>query len=373
MMGYRHRDGAIRLARECAKLDSAEEKRLAEEGMAADAAEWPPYCCEDYQLLDFGNGRRLERFGEVVLDRPCPAAEPFERASPDLWTRADARFEGREEQRGEWFDRRELPERWTVAHGSLRFELKRTEFGHLGLFPEQAENWEWIARALSPLPLGEGKGEGSRSASLSGKSGGDCEPTGPHPRPLSQRERGDTLKILNLFAYTGGSTLAAAAAGADVVHVDSAKNIVAWARQNAELSGLADAPIRWIVEDALKFAKRESRRGNRYDAVILDPPSYGHGPHGEVWRLSKHLLRLLDLCGELTAGRPRFMLLTCHTPGYDADRLAEMMLDLLGGEGTVGGGPLTIRSANGRPLPSGVVVRWTSKCETTSGPPIPNP
>ena len=138
-------------------------------------------------------------------------------------------------------------------------------------------------------------------------------------------ERGEKVKVLNLFAYTGGSTLAAAAAGAEVVHVDAAKNIVAWARRNAELSGLAAAPIRWITEDAMKFVKRELKRGNRYDAVILDPPSFGHGRRGEVWRLSKHLPRLLAICGELTAGRLAFMLLTCHTPGYDAERLAEMM------------------------------------------------
>ena len=219
----------------------------------------------------------------------------FERANPDLWTQADARFEGRDEQRGQWTDRRELPERWTVAHGPLRFELKRTEFGHLGLFPEQAENWDWIARAA-------------------------VRQRGRLARMLRAGETPALREVLNLFAYTGGSTLAAAAAGAEVVHVDAAKNVVAWARRNAELSGLADAPIRWIAEDAMKFVKRELKRGNRYDAVILDPPSYGHGPHGEVWRLSKHLPRLLDLCAELTAGRPQFMLLTCHTPGYDAER-----------------------------------------------------
>ena len=166
------------------------------------------------------------------------------------------------------------------------------------------------------------------------------------------------MKVFNLFAYTGGSTLAAAAAGAEVVHVDAAKNIVAWARRNAELSGLGDAPIRWIAEDAMKFVKRELKRGNRYDAVILDPPSYGHGPQGEVWRLSKHLPRLLSLCHELTAGRPEFMLLTCHTPGYGPDTLREMMLEAFGSEGIVSAGALTIRSAAGRMLPSGAVVRW---------------
>jgi 23S rRNA (cytosine1962-C5)-methyltransferase len=361
-MNSRQIDKRERLARECAKLDPEEERAFAEEGMI-DTAAPPPYDCDDYELLDFGDGRRLERFGEIVLDRPCPAAETFRPANPGVWAQADARFEGRDELRGKWIDRRELPERWIVARGSLRFELKRTEFGHLGLFPEQAENWDWIARLLSPLPLGEGKCEGGPAAVSSAESGDDCEPAGPHPLPLSQMERGDTLRVLNLFAYTGGSTLATAAAGAEVVHVDAAENVVAWARRNAELSGLADAPIRWIAEDALKFVKRELKRGHRYDAVILDPPSYGHGPHGEVWRLAKHLPRLLDLCAELTDGRPRFMLLTCHTPGYDPESLRRMMLEHIGRESTAVARPLMIEASDGRRLPSGIVVR----CETASG------
>ena len=182
----------------------------------------------------------------------------------------------------------------------------------------------------------------------------------PHPLPLSRlRERGDTIRVLNLFAYTGGSTLAAAACGAEVTHVDAARNIVAWARRNAELSGLSEAPIRWIAEDAVKFVKRELKRGRRYDAVILDPPSYGHGPQGEVWRLSKHLPRLLAMCGELTDGRPAFMLLTCHTPGYDPTALTEMMHEALGAYGICKAHPLTIPAATGAKLPSGIVVRRT--------------
>jgi 23S rRNA (cytosine1962-C5)-methyltransferase len=277
---------------------------------------------DQYELVDFGGGRRLERFGPWRLDRPCPAAERMAPSDPDAWQQADARFDRTENEEGQWSLRRELPEQWTITHGPITFELRRTPAGHLGVFPEQAANWNWITEQL--------------------------------------RAAGGPLKILNLFAYTGGSTLTAAAAGAEVVHVDAARNTVAWARRNAELSGMADRPIRWITEDATKFVRRELRRGNRYDAVVLDPPSYGHGPRGEVWRLSKHLPRLMQLCGRLTAGRRRFMLLTCHTRGFDPAGLAQMMTEALGetGHGTVTARQLTIYSAAGRELPSGTAVRW---------------
>ncbi len=288
------------------------------------------FAADQYQLLDFGDGRRLERFGPAVLDRPCPAAETFSRANVEAWPLADARFEGREAERGQWTDRGALPERWTVAHGRLCFELKRTDFGHLGLFPEQVENWDWIARQIAAA---RDEGRGARGEG--------------------------TIRVLNLFAYTGGSTLAAAAAGAEVVHVDAAKNIVAWARRNAELSGLAQAPIRWIAEDAMKFVKRELKRGNRYDAVILDPPSYGHGPRGEVWRLSKHLPRLLALSAELTDHRPRFVLLTCHTPGYGPDSLRAMLDEAFASAAKTAGALLTLRCADGRRLPSGAAAHCT--------------
>jgi 23S rRNA (cytosine1962-C5)-methyltransferase len=286
---------------------------------------------DQYQLLDFGDGRRLERFGGIVLDRPCPAAEKIERADPGAWADADARFDRTDDEEGQWSSDRDPPDRWTIAHGSLRFELKRTDFGHLGLFPEQADNWQWL-------------GEQIAAAS----------------RPL---------QILNLFAYTGGSTLAAALAGAEVVHVDAAKNVVAWARRNMVLSDLSELPIRWIVDDAQKFVRRELKRGNGYDGIILDPPSYGHGVRGEVWRLSKHLPRLLTLCGQLTAGRCCFVLLTCHTPGFDAARLSKMMRETIGSTsgctgadaGTVTAWPLSLASVTGRSLPSGVAVCWLAK------------
>ena len=215
-----------------------------------------------YQLLDFGDSRRLERFGPVMLDRPCPAAASIRPAAPRLWSLAHARFERLEADQGRWIVRGDPPQRWTIAHNRINLELKRTDFGHVGQFPEQAENWDWIAEQV-------------------GRSHSDA--AGP-------------MNVLNLFAYTGGSTLAAAAAGAKVTHVDAARNIVAWARRNAELSALGSAPIRWIAEDAVKFVEREVRRSNHYDAMILDPPSYGHGPHGEVWRLAEDLPGLLSLC-----------------------------------------------------------------------------
>ncbi len=275
---------------------------------------------DQYVLLDFGNGRRLERFAGVLLDRPAPAVEEMTRADPDAWRHVDARFDRLGEEKGEWTYREELPETWTLRHEQMTLELRMTQFGHLGVFPEQAANWDWIARRLA--------------------------------------ESSTPANVLNLFAYTGGSTLAAAAAGAEVVHVDAARNTVARARRNTELSGMAQRPIRWIDEDALKFVRREVKRGNGYDAVILDPPSYGHGPHGEVWRLAEHLSRLLDACAHLTAGRCRFILLTCHTPGFDPPRLEEMMTDALGDGGKVDARRLTIRAATGRDMPAGVVVRW---------------
>lgn len=282
---------------------------------------FPP---DAYQLLDFGNGRRLEQFGPWRLDRPCPAVERMPVAEPGLWASADARFDRVDGQASGWICRGELPERWTIASGPIALELKRTEFGHLGVFPEHAANWDWIADQVRLH-------------------------AGPEP-----------LKVLSLFAYTGGATLAAAAAGAEVVHVDSAKNIVAWARRNAELAGQAGAATRWIVEDAMKFVRREVKRGNRYDALVLDPPSYGHGAHGEVWRLSKHLPWLLQQCSDLTAGRLRFLLLTCHTPDYEPPRLERILRASLAGldGGHSSGGPLLLQTAAGRAMPSGVMVRW---------------
>lgn len=283
-----------------------------------------------YELLDFGRGRRLERFGGWTLDRPCPTAENAAKSNPGVWRDVHARFIRGENEEGRWengpakaVSAEEMPASWTIAHGGLRLELKLSPAGQVGVFPEQAENWEWIAARI--------------------------------------KDAGRAIRVLNLFAYTGGSTLAAAAAGAEVTHVDAARNTVAWARRNAELSGLGGAAIRWIADDAVKFVRRELARGNNYDAVILDPPSYGHGARGEVWRLAKHLPKLLGMCGELLAGRGSFMLLTCHTPGYGPERLQAMLEEALGREAVAGrlsGEQLCLKAATGKRLPSGASASW---------------
>lgn len=287
-----------------------------------------------YELLDFGHGRKLERFGDVVIDRPCPAAEGERAINAELWRSAVARFEGTRAGEGKWSPAAEkwVPAEWWFTHdvsgGGFRLWLDALPSGQVGVFPEQRENWDWIARQVT--------------------------------RSKPSAEAGGSLRVLNLFAYTGGSTLAASAAGAEVVHVDAARSVVERARANTTASGLADRPIRWIVEDAVKFCQREVKRGNQYDAVILDPPTYGHGPKGESWKVGEHLLPLLELCGELTSERRAFVLVTCHSPGIGPAELGAYLAD--GVFGHCGQPPATgelyLKSSDGRRLPSGVFARW---------------
>lgn len=278
-----------------------------------------------YELLDFGAGRKLERFGPWVVDRPSPAAQDHAPKNPELWSKAAARYERSENQRGSWTHAGEIAAEWQVSCGPFSLELKLTEYGQVGLFPEQADNWNWIAQQV--------------------------------------RAAGAPIKVLNLFAYTGASTLAAAAAGAEVTHVDAAAGVVAWARRNAKLSGLSDAPIRWITEDASKFVRREIKRGHKYDAVILDPPGYGHGPNGETWKLEEHLGELLTMCGELTAGRRQFFLLTCHSGelAYAPALLKHTIAHLPGlrEEGRLSSAEMRLRSASGDWLHCGAAVRFS--------------
>jgi 23S rRNA (cytosine1962-C5)-methyltransferase len=229
----------------------------------------------DYELLDFGNGRRLERFGSVILDRLCPAAECQQPMKPIWWSRATARFDG------QWTT---TPDPWLVSFDTVQLELRCTPFGHIGVFPEQMPNWKRIETLCRP----------------------QC-------------------RILNLFAYTGGSSIAAAKSAPDteIVHVDSAKGIVDWAKRNAVQNGIGS--IRFIVEDVRTFVRRELKRGNRYDAVILDPPSYGHGVKGETWKLADDLPMLLTDLAELLTEEPLFFLLTAHTQGFDGLAMQTML------------------------------------------------
>ncbi len=287
----------------------------------------PRAAARAYQLLDIGDGRQLDRFGRYVLDRPSPAAllGPRDAAA---WEAADARYERSGPGRGRWHVLGDRPiEPWELTLDDLTFELRLADSGQVGLFPEQAPNWTWIRRCIRDL-------------------------SGAHEHP----------RVLNLFAYTGGSTLAAAIDGAAVVHVDAARSAIAWARRNAELSGLAEAPIRWIAEDAETFARRELRRGNRYNGVILDPPSYGHGPRGEAWKLEERLPGLLALCTALTAGPRAFVLLTAHTPPFGPERLGQCLADGLAAHGhaaqRIETGPLELEAASGRRLRLGAFARW---------------
>ena len=232
---------------------------------------------DDYELLDSGDGRKLERFGKYVLARPCSQAMWRPNKSAAEWAKADASFD--REDGNNWHGRANLPKEWQIKTAGITFKLGGTDFGHLGIFPEQRAQWKWIRETV---------GVGCR-----------CRCT----------------SVLNLFAYSGGSTMAAALGGAEVCHLDASKGMVEWARENARLNGLAERPIRWIVDDAHKFMKREIRRGRKYDAIILDPPTFGRGAGGEMYKIERDLKETLSLVRELLSDHPLFVLFSSHTPG----------------------------------------------------------
>ena len=241
---------------------------------------------DQYRLVDFGDGRKLEQFGPYLIDRPAPAADNLRKAHPTVWKNADACFlRGQRGGTWRWAKSELLP--WSIEHGPLQFELKPTDSGQIGFFPEQSLNWEWLSERL--------------------------------------QRQANADQLLNLFAYTGSGTLIAAANGAEVVHVDAVKSAVQWGKKNAERSGLGNAPVRWIVDDVRKFLARELRRSRQYDAVVLDPPSYGHGPQQEPWKIEEHLAGVLHQCGRLTQERGQFILLTCHTPSLRWRRLQQLV------------------------------------------------
>ncbi len=283
------------------------------------ASEW-----RDYEVLDCGGGEKLERWQDVILRRPDPQAI-WPQQNPDLWARADAWYHRSERGGGEWEFFRRLPERWTVRYGALSFYVRPTGFKHTGLFPEQAVNWDWMGSLV-------------REATMQGR----------------------LVRVLNLFAYTGGATMACAAAGAKVCHVDAAKGMVQWARENRDLCGLPEERTRWIIDDALKFVQREKRRGNFYDGILMDPPSYGRGPGGEIWKLENELYGLVEACAGALTEQPLFFLINSYTTGLQASVLKNM-IDMTVGKRHGGrseadevGLPVTA----GGVLPCGASGRW---------------
>lgn len=288
---------------------------------------------KDYQLLDCGDGMKQERWAGYTLVRPDPQI---------IWPRhgrpAGARWEGwdgfyhrSDAGGGKWEFRRTLPDHWKLSYEplGLTFKIHPTSFKHTGLFPEQAVNWEWFAAKIK-----------------------------------AARAAGRTVSVLNLFGYTGAATVAAAAAGASVCHVDAAEGMVKWCRENAGLSGLSDAPIRYITDDCLKFVRREIKRGRRYDAIIMDPPTYGRGSTGEMWRLEDHLWELLRECRALLSEQPLFFLINAYTARLSPTVVANLLAELLQSAGAQNGGTITAGEvglpiqADGKVLPCGIYGRW---------------
>lgn len=277
----------------------------------------------DYEILDCGEGQKLERWGKYVFIRPDPQVI-WPKASPEAWENCDAIYRRSSRGGGAWEFKRKLPDSWLISYGRLKFKVRPTGFKHLGLFPEQQVNWDWIMETI-----------------------------GNAKRPV---------KLLNLFGYTGGATVASAAAGASVCHVDAARGMVQWCRENMALCGMESAKVKYIVDDCFAYVKREIRRGNFYDAVIMDPPSFGRGKKGEIWKLEDNLWELLDLCRQLMASQPLFMLVNAYTANLSPLVLANMVGAVLKGGGRIEGGEigLPVRS-DGKILPCGIYCRWQNE------------
>lgn len=294
----------------------------------------------DYILLDSGNGQRLEKFGPYTLIRPDPQAIWKPNLPKSEWEKYDARFEGKGDKqslpirfaqgKGRWIKRSKMPDKWVIRYNNISMYCKLTPFKHTGIFPEQSAHWDWISSVITS----------------------------------EQSERSDLVRndkdinILNLFGYTGGSTLAAAAAGAKVTHVDASYPAIGWARENQKLSGLEDKPIRWILDDAIKFCQREIKRGVKYDGIILDPPIYGHGPKGEVWDFNISFPQLLDLCKQLLSDNPLFVIVNAYAISASSLMLESVLKDYLP-VGNIESGELALQESSGRFLSTGIFARWS--------------
>lgn len=287
---------------------------------------------KDYEVIDCSQGEKLERWGKYLLVRPDPQVIWDTPKREKGWKRMNGHYHRNSKGGGEWefFD---LPQEWTIHYNlpinkELTFHLKPFSFKHTGLFPEQAANWNWFSTLIADAV-----------------------------------KAGRPVKVLNLFAYTGGATIAAAAAGASVTHVDASKGMVTWAKENAISSGLGDAPIRWLVDDCVKFVEREIRRGNHYDAIIMDPPSYGRGPKGEIWKIEESVYPLVQLCSQILTDDPLFFLINSYTTGLQPAVLSYMMHTVLGKyNGTITAEEIGLPvSSNGLVLPCGASGRFQAK------------
>ncbi len=279
----------------------------------------------NYELIDSGLGLKLERYGLYTVKRPDPEALWSKSQIEDIWNKCDLEFI-RHENKSKWVIKNGIPKSWEILFGGLTFSIKPTSFKHTGLFPEQLVNWQWMEEQIVK----------------------------------NKNNYNGPIKVLNLFAYTGGATLICAKAGAEVCHVDGSKTAVAWARENAKLSGLSDAPIRFIIEDVILFLKREVKRGRSYDAIIMDPPSFGRGPKNELWKIEEKFLELMNLCKIILSDKPLFIMMNGYTSGYSSityeNNLKDMMKDF---EGTIETGELVIEeSISKRLLPCGIFARW---------------
>lgn len=280
----------------------------------------------DYELLDASDGERLERWGEFILIRPDPQVVWATPKTHPMWKRAHAHYHRSNSGGGHWKTLRPLPDSWQIGWGDLRFNLKPMGFKHTGLFPEQAVNWADMAEQI--------------------------------------RTAGRPVKVLNLFGYTGGATLACVAAGAHVTHVDASRGMVSWGRENAVDSGLADRPMRWLVDDCGKFVQREIRRGNTYDAILMDPPSYGRGPNGEVWKLEDQIFPLVRDCVSLLSDDPLFFYINSYTTGLSPSVMRYILHTLIPPAfgGTVDADEIGLPvTASGQVLPCGSTARWRAK------------
>lgn len=285
------------------------------------AQEW-----KDYEILDMADGQKLERWGKQVLIRPDPQIIWKEKTYPELWKKANATYLRSITGGGNWEYKTKLPESWKIHYKNLTFQIKPMGFKHTGLFPEQAVNWDWMTQKI--------------------------------------KSTGRNIKVLNLFAYTGGATVACLSAGASVCHVDSSKGMVAWAKENVIASGLQEKPVRYLIDDVVKFVQREIRRNNKYDAIIMDPPSYGRGTNGEVWQFENNIYDLVRLCTQILTPNPLFFLINSYTTGISAKVLENILWETVQKhkQGKLSSGEIGLPMKHSSlVLPCGIYGRWEEK------------